>query len=253
MMTMGSLVDENGVVGRLEAALAHMSASKAELATAMGKSKNAVGAVFGPGRRRPETLANVVSGLNAMAEARGMARRWTVAELLGEEPPAPPSPTLPTWPAEVLQSVVARSLDAFKLTPARDLSLTSVRSLGRLPCGTPLVLGDHVDMVDVLTRDLPREWDETCFIGTADGDSMIGLGIVDGSTLYIKPSQELRDGAIVVAMVDGETTCKRLQRAGSAWVLQPANPAHAPLVLSQRNEVEIVGRIIAHRAPLVSL
>lgn len=79
--------------------------------------------------------------------------------------------------------------------------------------------------------------DERLFPGGADfllevkGESMIGEHIVPGDLVVVKRGA-CETGAVVVALVDGETTLKRYRRTGSGAVLEPANPACAPIVLS---------------------
>src|SRR5439155_1040388 len=44
------------------------------------------------------------------------------------------------------------------------------------------------------------------------GDSMIGAGIHSGDLLIVDRSLEPRDGSVVIAILDGELTVKRLER-----------------------------------------
>jgi len=56
------------------------------------------------------------------------------------------------------------------------------------------------------------------------GLSMIEEGIHDGDLIIVRKTTTIRDGDLVVALVDGEATVKRIYRkAGNMILLQPAN------------------------------
>ena len=64
------------------------------------------------------------------------------------------------------------------------------------------------------------------------GQSMIGVGILDGDLLAVHQSAEARNGQIVVARLGDEVTVKRLQRAPEGIRLLAENPAFPPIVVS---------------------
>jgi repressor LexA len=78
------------------------------------------------------------------------------------------------------------------------------------------------------------------FIGRGDhfvlkvrGESMIEDGIHDGDLVVVQATAEAADGDMVVAMVDGEVTLKRLYRQLPGTIrLQPANPEMAPIFVA---------------------
>jgi repressor LexA len=75
------------------------------------------------------------------------------------------------------------------------------------------------------------------FVGTGDhfvlkvrGESMIDDGIHDGDLVVVQGTTEAKDGEMVVALVDGEVTLKRLYRQAPSTVrLQPANADMKPI------------------------
>ena len=75
---------------------------------------------------------------------------------------------------------------------------------------------------------------------------MIEDHICDGDYVLVARVTEARDGAIVVALVDGmETTLKRLYREpGDRVRLQPANSSMQP-ILVPRSSVAIQGKVLA--------
>src|SRR5690606_32009855 len=79
-----------------------------------------------------------------------------------------------------------------------------------------------------------------------EGESMTGAGILPGDIVIVRRQSAAEPGEIVVALVDGEATVKRLVRRRGQWILQPENPAHAPIVPPQR-DLRLVGKVIEVR------
>jgi len=61
------------------------------------------------------------------------------------------------------------------------------------------------------------------------GDSMVGAGINDGD-LAILENREPQPGAIVAALIDGETTLKRLVLQRGRYYLKAENPAYPDFI-----------------------
>ena len=93
----------------------------------------------------------------------------------------------------------------------------------------------------------------TDFTGKSDtfalqvrGDSMIEDHICNGDYVLIERTTDVRDGDIVVALVDGtDATLKRMYKEPNGKVrLQPANSSMQPIVVD-RSAVEVQGRLLA--------
>jgi repressor LexA len=81
------------------------------------------------------------------------------------------------------------------------------------------------------------------------GESMIEDHIVEGDYVLVEQTDRVRNGEIVVALVDGaETTLKRFYSEPDGTVrLQPANSAMAPIRVPA-GQVAVQGRVLAvHR------
>ncbi|MCL6546714.1 MAG: hypothetical protein K6T61_15950, partial [Bryobacteraceae bacterium] len=70
---------------------------------------------------------------------------------------------------------------------------------------------------------------EGCFALRVRGDSMKDAGILDGDLVIVEPTPNPRAGQIVVALIDGESTLKRLVRVQGKWFLKAENPAYPEL------------------------
>lgn len=82
---------------------------------------------------------------------------------------------------------------------------------------------------------------EASFFFVVVGESMSGAGILDGDIVLVDRSVTPAHGHIVLAVIDGEYTLKRLHRLHGVIELHPENPAFAPIRLVEGNELEVWG------------
>lgn len=81
------------------------------------------------------------------------------------------------------------------------------------------------------------------FMARANGDSMQGLGIFDKDLLIIDRSLEPVQGDVVVVALDGELTCKVLDRRRGR--LLSANDKYPPIPILESQDVLIEGVVKA--------
>lgn len=112
--------------------------------------------------------------------------------------------------------------------------------LEAVPAGFPSPAEDYVEGDLDLNEYLVRNPAAT-FMVRVQGDSMIGAGIHDGDVLVVDRSREAAPGKIVVAVLDGELTVKRLARRGEQYLLEPENPDYAPIVVENGRELFVWG------------
>jgi DNA polymerase V len=97
-----------------------------------------------------------------------------------------------------------------------------------VPAGFPSPADDHLEGPFDLNRLLFRHPAST-FLARVSGDSMIEAGIHPGDLVAVDRALRADHGSIVVAVVEGEHTIKRLQfRAGQPWLVAE-NARYAPL------------------------
>lgn len=104
----------------------------------------------------------------------------------------------------------------------RPVMLTSA------PAGFPSPAEDHLDRDLDIAAHLIRRPAATFFVRVC-GHSMTGAGINDRALLVVDRSEEARDGRVVIAVVDGGHTVKRLRRSGDRCWLESANPAYSDI------------------------
>ena len=81
------------------------------------------------------------------------------------------------------------------------------------------------------------------------GESMTGAGILEGDLVIVERGTEALSGQIVVALVEDETTVKRLHLGRDHLELRPENPAFAVL-RPPPEDCRILGRVVEVRRRL---
>ncbi|MBJ6107720.1 translesion error-prone DNA polymerase V autoproteolytic subunit [Hymenobacter sp. BT523] len=114
----------------------------------------------------------------------------------------------------------------------------------RVPAGFPSPATDELEGEFNLNQLLFRHPSATYMIRVA-GESMSGAEIHAGDLLAVDKHLEADHGHIVVAVLDGEVTVKRLERKGESWWLVPANPAFKPYQIRTGEELFIWG-VVTH-------
>lgn len=110
----------------------------------------------------------------------------------------------------------------------------------RVQAGFPSPADDYVEGVLDLNEHLIRHPAATYFV-RATGDSMLGAGIHPGDLLVVDRAIEPTDGRVVIAVLDGELTVKRLRLRDGLVQLVPENPAYTPITLASDAELIVWG------------
>lgn len=128
---------------------------------------------------------------------------------------------------------------------ANDPPLQLTPMLGRwVPAGFPSPADDYLEGEIDLNRYL-IERPASCFVMRVSGPSMEGAGIMDGDLVVVDRSIEARAGHIVVAVLGGEMTIKRLRRlADGRSVLKAEHPDFAELAICEKYAAEIWGVVV---------
>lgn len=129
-----------------------------------------------------------------------------------------------------------------------DLNLNpatiAVPFYGKIAAGRPALLREHVDRQYALDSELLGSPDS--FFLQARGDSMEGMGLLDGDLVLIEPTpvDDLKNGDIVAARIDGDSTIKRYFARDETIVLEPANPNYAPILVNEHDDFTVLGRVV---------
>jgi len=113
--------------------------------------------------------------------------------------------------------------------------------LGLVAAGSPIESIPDPEPVSV-PPDFVRAGEN--FVLKVRGESMIEDGIHDGDLVVVQSTAEANDGDMVVALVDGEVTLKRIFRQAPGTIrLQPANSEMAPILVAA-DTVTIQGIVV---------
>jgi repressor LexA len=116
--------------------------------------------------------------------------------------------------------------------------------LGRVPAGNPREAIEFVE--EELFLDPALAGDGEVFSLRVKGDSMVDAHICEGDYVLVRAQEDAADGEIVVAVVDGEATVKRLRRQKGKILLTAANPAYPPIAVPDRaaRPFRIAGKVV---------
>lgn len=145
-------------------------------------------------------------------------------------------------PVRLLPAVQALSqLPQGALLPAPTPGTLSLPLFGhKVRAGFPSPADDYVEAWLDLNEHLVEHKEATFFV-QATGDSMIGAGIQEGSLLVVDRALDPRHNDIVIAVVDGELTVKRLEKRRGKVRLLAENPAYAPIEFKDGQELMVWG------------
>ncbi len=122
-------------------------------------------------------------------------------------------------------------------------SVTIPIFLGRISAGFPSPADDYIEAELDLNRLLIKN-EAATFLFRVGGDSMINAGIHDKDILVVDKSEDAVHGKIVVAVVDGEFTVKRLYMKNGKCMLVPENPRFKTIVIRQEQELNVWGVVV---------
>lgn len=131
--------------------------------------------------------------------------------------------------------------------PGKPLELPLLLSL--IPAGFPSPAEDYIDQHLDLNDHLVSHPAATFFVRVV-GESMAGDNIQPGDILVVDRALDAVNGRIVIAVVDGDFTVKRLRRKNGRIFLEPANHAFKSVEITPEMDFEVWGVVtfIIHKA-----
>ena len=123
-----------------------------------------------------------------------------------------------------------------------DYSTTCERPLFMVPvsAGFPSPAEDYIEGKLDLNKYLIKHPSATFFVRVT-GDSMIDAGIHPGDILIVDRAIEAVHKKVVVAVINGELTVKRICQTKSGLILLPENENYAPIAIDKDAAFEIWG------------
>lgn len=129
--------------------------------------------------------------------------------------------------------------------------LIGVAILGYANAGTPLVSAEEENLGHIKVDPKLVNKKENLFALIVKGDSMDlaeieGKNIKEGSYLIVQKDAEIKDGDVVVAIIDNSATVKRFKKGDGIITLYPesTNPLNQPIFLDEDTDVMFNGKVI---------
>src|SRR5258708_6283676 len=145
----------------------------------------------------------------------------------------------------VIQRSAGKARAAVLTSHLHRAAILDIPIYGQIPAGMAETADPETEgvlSIDAATSGLKKN--RGVFALKVRGDSMIGAGINDGD-LVILENTEPRNGSIVAALIDGETTLKRLVNQRGRSYLRAENPNYPDLVpLAELSVQGVMGALI---------
>lgn len=133
-------------------------------------------------------------------------------------------------PVKVVEILIPDHTEEIKL----PLFLESVSA------GFPSPADDYMEHKLDLNEFIIKTPSATFFVRVT-GDSMIDVGIHSGDLLVVDRSLTPKDGSIIIAVINGELTVKKLQKQKNNIFLLPENPKYKPIQITSEMNFEVWG------------
>lgn len=131
-------------------------------------------------------------------------------------------------------------LELSQFAPKLDLPLFT----SKVPAGFPSPADDHIEASIDLNEQYVQHPAATFYV-RVKGHSMKDAGIQSGDMLIVDRSLEAKSHSIVIAVVNGELTVKRLVIENQQVWLKPENTDYEPLLITEEMDLHIWG-VVAH-------
>lgn len=116
----------------------------------------------------------------------------------------------------------------------------SIPLLGSIPAGHPENNEQYVERyIHVDSQSMGFTLTSSCYALRVTGDSMAGRGIYEGDLVIVDGSRKARDGDIVAALIDNQTTLKTLVKRDGNNYLKPENENYPDMI--PLNELVVQG------------
>jgi repressor LexA len=140
------------------------------------------------------------------------------------------------------------------------LETRAVPLVGEAPAGPLMLAEENFEGWLRLPLDFASPPSATFFLLRVRGDSMDRAVVIDenienGDLVLVRQQATAEPGTVVVALIDGEATIKRLARGPNYYFLKPesSNPKHQPILVGSDFQIlGVVARIIKNGSEILT-
>jgi repressor LexA len=143
----------------------------------------------------------------------------------------------------------ARSLRVLSALHHLRSRIMDIPLFGAIPAGLPRERQQEAEgCVSVDIESLGFKPTRSTFALRVTGDSMIGKHVLDGDIVVLEHGPEPRNGDMVAALIDGESTLKTFLRKNSKPYLRAENPKYPDLLPAEELMIQGVFKALIRRA-----
>ena len=125
------------------------------------------------------------------------------------------------------------------ITPVQKVRITDIPIYGQIPAGMSTLTEQTIEgHVSLDARSVNASKNARTFALRVRGDSMIDAHILDGDIVILEDRKDVRNGDIVAALIDGETTLKRYVTEHGRPYLKAENPDYPNLIPARELRVQ---------------
>jgi repressor LexA len=122
-------------------------------------------------------------------------------------------------------------------------NVNRVPIVGQVAAGSPVLAEENIEGSIAIDRSFLKRPDEA-FALKVKGDSMINAGIFEGDMVIVSPVMEVKNGEIIVAMINGEVTVKNFEKKNNIIQLNPENERYQPIIVTEEDQFSVVGKVV---------
>ncbi len=116
--------------------------------------------------------------------------------------------------------------------------MVNVPVVGQVAAGTPILAQQNIENYFPVPVEYMPEGD--AFMLKIKGESMTGIGIMNGDRVLVRSQPSAENGDIVVALIDDSATVKTYYKEDGHIRLQPENDTMDPIIVK---DVKILGKV----------
>ena len=139
------------------------------------------------------------------------------------------------------------------VTPVQKVRITDIPIYGQVPAGMASLTEQNIEghvSLDAVSVNASKN--SRTFALRVRGDSMVGAYIVDGDVVILEDRQDVQNGDIVAALIDGETTLKRYVVEHGRAYLKAENSAYPDLIPARELRIQGVMVSLVRKQPAAS-
>lgn len=105
----------------------------------------------------------------------------------------------------------------------------SIPIVGQVAAGQPILAEQNIEgYFPIPLERIPRD---SAYILKVKGESMINIGIMNGDNVLVESTTDVKNGDVVVAMIEDSATVKTFYKENGHIRLQPENDSMEPIIV----------------------